>query len=217
MEMTLGKVNRWAQDSCSRWNKNQWSRKHNRKKYQRAAMRQYASPVHQKLISEYMAGAYEKNTYPWPYSAPTFADWPESDNPEDYSLISDQSGFVVKYATSYVAYKIFELTGSWPQRKIRRRYDAWDWLEFLEQAGYVDTTSEPLPGRHYVGVLLDNEHNRYSYRRGLVVWAEKIPATGGKIKVSTYFNKKHEIMEVGTEEYAWVEIINPKIMSKPKS
>ena len=212
--LSLDEINHWARMSCTRWNKRSGffgkiSRWWHREKYRKAAKRTCASPKHQVEVSRYKGGDYERNTYPWPYSAPRFADWSESDDPKDYSLISDQSGCVVKNATSYVAYKISELTGEWPERMVKKRYDAWDWLIFLAQAGYVDTTFEPLPGHHYVGILNDTAENRSLYEWGLVVWAEKIPDDGGPIKVSTYMDKAHKMLTVGADEYTWVEIPDP--------
>lgn len=212
--LSLDDINHWAQMSCTRWNKKKGcfgkvSRKWYRGKYLHAAARSCASPRHQIEVSRYQGGDYERDTYPWPYREPMFANWSESDNAKDCSLISDRSGFVVKSQASYVAYKIYELTGKWPERIIRRRYDAWNWLDFLDQAGYGKISLEPRPERHYVGILNDNLKNSSIYEQGLVVWAEKIPGDGGPIKASTYENKVHRMLDVNVEEFTWVEIPTP--------
>ncbi|MBQ3306468.1 hypothetical protein IJH02_03515 [Candidatus Saccharibacteria bacterium] len=209
----LEKANHHARMSCTRWNKKsgrlgKLSRRHHRNKYRRCAMRTFASPEHQKLVRKYYnQGDYEINTYPWPYCDSGFADWPESDDADDYSLISDQSGFIVRYATSYVAYKIFEYTGAWPQREVRKRYDAWNWIEFLEQAGYDEPAYYcPINGERYVGILKKTDYFEKLYEWGIVVWFEQVSHGGTKVKVTTYLDKKFQILTVNPWNYAWVKI-----------
>ena len=89
----------------------QVSRRHYRKLYRKAAEDWWMGTTGRQTIAQYKSGYHGVNTYPYPYCDNRFADWPESDNPKTYNLISDQSGCVIKYATSYVAWKIFEETG----------------------------------------------------------------------------------------------------------
>ncbi|MBQ6355183.1 hypothetical protein IJJ18_02065 [Candidatus Saccharibacteria bacterium] len=207
----LEAANHHAQLSCTRWNKKKGrigklSRRHHRNRYRGYARRTFASPEHQRLIAKYNQGDYEINTYPWPYCDIGFAQWRESDRDEDYSLISDQSGFVVRYATSYVAYKIFEYVGTWPQRKTRRRYDAWDWVEFLEQAGYNQKTTCLVNGQRFVGVLKKTDVFEKFYEWGLVVWLEEVSYDKTEAKVTTYLDKKYKILTVNPDNYTWVRI-----------
>ena len=208
----LLKANYHAQMSCTRWNKKKGkllgksSRRYHRRKYRGLAKKTYFSPEHQRKVAKYMQGDYEINTYPWPYCDSDFARWGESDKADDYSLISDQSGFVVKYATSYVAYKIFEYTGVWPERKDRKRYDAWDWCEFLEQAGYDRVTTCLANGERYVGVLKKEKQFEKFYEWGLVVWLEKVSHDKAEVKVTTYLDKKFRVLTVDPKNYTWVRI-----------
>lgn len=204
MVATLGTANRWAQNSCPRWNKNRTSRKLYRFGYRMIANRFFHSKEHQRLVKRYKSGETTLNTYLWPYAHPNFASWEESDDAEDYSLVSDPSGCVVKYATSYVAYKIFEETGAWPKKKTRIRLDAKNWMQFLAEAGYTTIVDKPVHTKHYVGVL--REPTKYEF--GLVVWFEA-DLPGGKFAVSTYVNKRYQRMTLSAEDCFWVEVDRP--------
>lgn len=200
-------ANDWARMSCSKWNRCVWeprtilgklykigvldklyraSRRYFRRKYQRLAE------------TENDRLSVDKN-YSWLYGHPDFADWEEDDNSETYSLISDPSGCVVKYATSYCAYQIFKTTGEWPQRKTRRRMDAKDWQTFLREAGYTEIVESLDVGHSYVGIKPDEGE------WGLVVWFEG-KTKDGKIMVSTYRDKKPSHEKVKKSEYLWVKI-----------
>lgn len=114
-----------------------------------------------KLKHAVRASSYDRrNTYPWPYRDPQFANWEEDDSPEGYNLISDPAGFVVRRSTSYCAWKIYEATGYWPTNHgaNRHRYDARDWEEFLEMNYCHRVTSEeftPYSGYCYIGIISD--------------------------------------------------------------
>ena len=209
-------VNRWAQLSCARWNKNKFMRRYFRKKYQNQANKYLRSSEYKAKRKEYKKGN-AVDTYPYPYSDPEFANWPESDDENDYSLISDQSGFVVKYASSYVAFKIFEVTGKWPKRKSKKRFDAKNWIAFLEEAGYSYKCDAPI--LFSVGILKQEYISSPAKKTtlceaalseiqeyGLVVWFEGWRLVGGDICVSTYLNHKYIAFDVDQEHYDWVKI-----------
>ena len=194
-----------AKKSCRRWNKNPLSRKANRASYRKMAKSYWSSEAHQKLIAEYKSGDHFINTYPWPYSDNSFADWPESSAKNTYSLISDQSGFVIRHSTSYCAWKIFECNGVWPRRITRERMDAKDWLKFLSEAGYarVIKATEPLQkGHHYVGV--DPRYGKF----GLVVWLEDFDEgfNGWVVEYSTYLNGCYTYCSSDRNDFTWVQI-----------
>ena len=193
----IGKVNNWAKNSCTKWNKSRILRKINREKYRRAAEQYWEGPGRE--LSEAYASGEIIDTYPWPYSDPDFANWEEDDSLENYNLISDQSLCVVKYATSYCAWKIFEETGVWPQKKSKERLDACRWLQFLNEAGYHSTVSVPTNGHRYVGI------NPNDGEWGVVVWFEK-ELGDGDILVSSYIDKSYKIYPVKPDEYIWVFI-----------
>lgn len=211
--MNLILVNQWAKLSCPRWNQggdsdrslklHAQSRRFFRKLYRKAAENYWKSGKGRKATEEYKNGKRNLNTYPWPYVDPKFASWPEDDSNGGYNLISDQSNCVVRYATSYVAWKIFEETGTWPQKKSNRRLDAKRWVQFLAEAGYTEIVNPPLKnGHHYVGV--DPTAGIY----GSVVWFEEtiIDFTSGIANISTYRDRKYDFFPVRVDDYAWVKI-----------
>lgn len=111
--------------------------------------------------------SFDVNTYPPLYRDLSFAPWPEVADPEDpkqYNLISSSDGQVIRYATSYCAWKIFELTGQHLARNLPGRFDAKDWVKYLAQAGYGTTVDRPHSGHHYVGIIPG--YGEF----GLVVW-----------------------------------------------
>ena len=202
---TLKEVNTWAKKSCPRWNSGfpkyfrKFLRRYYRKKYRDAALERYYSNGHQDLVRRYKSGEKMLNTYPYPYSDERFADWEEDDSKRGYSLISDQSGCVVKYATSYVAYKIFEETGVWPQKKTSRRLDAKKWDQFLAEAGYDKGVLAPKSGHHYVGIKPDEGEF------GLVVWFEEVD-DNDYVDISTYYDKAYFFGSAKIKDFKWVEI-----------
>lgn len=219
-------ANYYAKMSCTKWNRSIWepksnpgmafkkevvdniyrlSRRYYRLKYQEMAERSAESSDLLKFWVPEATGniASLPNTYPWPYNDRHFADWEESDEDNNYTLISDPSGCVVKYATSYCAWKIREATGEWPQRKTRIRMDAKNWIRFLTEAGYETVVNEPVPHHHFVGI--DPREGEF----GLVVWYERC-LSDGRISVSSYVNKEYRDWTIGPEEvlnrYIWVKI-----------
>lgn len=208
--MLIEIANEHARRSCTRWNKgfpeflHRLSRVYHRFRYQRLAELDWTFNLkHRELENRYKHGEMRIDTYPWPYFDPEFANWDESDESDDYSLISDQSGCVVKHSTSYVAWKIFEATGCWPKKRSKTRMDARDWEKFLAEAGYTKCAiGGPFDGRHYVGIRKENLDEF-----GEVVWFEKRNSNKiGGVFVSTYENKKHCFKEVNAFKYIWIQI-----------
>ncbi|MBQ3469415.1 hypothetical protein IJH16_00360 [Candidatus Saccharibacteria bacterium] len=194
----VDQVNKWAKKSCPKWNKNRLLRKINREKYRNAARKYWEGPG--KKFSEAYKSGEIIDTYPWPYSDPEFANWEEDDNSESYTLISDQSLCVVKYATSYCAWKVFETTGIWPQKTTKERLDAYRWVQFLAEAGYHPAaTQTPRNGHRYIGINPDISE------WGIVVWFEK-ELEDGNVLVSSYVNKNYKVWPVEPEDFTWVLI-----------
>lgn len=219
----LATVNRWARMSCDKWNgehlppifnkavlrpvkeavraATKASRRFYRQLYRNEARRYWQSPFGKERTEQYQDGYYYVNTYPWPYNHPGFADWEEDDATGNYTLVSDQSGFIVRHSTSYCAWKIFEATGQWPQRKTRRRFDARLWREFLAEAGYSNIVIEPWDEHRYIGV------EKYSDKQyGEVVWFE-MKHDPEKVVVSTYSDKKYFCGFVDPKKYIWIQIM----------
>lgn len=136
------------------------------------------------------------NTYPRVFRMIT--DWTEDIG----ALVVDRANFVIKYATSYCAWKIYELTGKWPTNPVpitdaeeyakrERKHDAKYWLEFLQaQDSFVGVVETPHFLRHYIGINAD--YGEY----GLVVWFEELvyslfPNDPPMAWVSTYENKQY--------------------------
>ena len=197
-------VNEWAMYSCPRWNPNRLTRHFYRKKYRDAAIDYMRTKEYKGLRKQYNDGNHGINTYPWPYSCPDFANWKEDDTPDGYSLISDQSGCVIRYATSYCAFKIYETTGTWPQKTSNDRLDAKRWQQFLAEAGYTEVlpAGSELSAEHcYVGIKPDEGE------WGLVVWADSGEDPDEYwATITTYYNKEFKVMAVDPREYTWVLI-----------
>lgn len=146
------------------------------------------------------------NTYPWPYSDPKFAPWEEDDRPETYTLVSDPAGFVIRRSTSYVAWKIFELTGRWPLERgdEGKIFHAKYWQEFLRLNGYDQIVERPLRRRRrYVGIIPDEGEF------GQVVWFEDILDCRGTpvYMASTYENFRYKFYHnYDVTKAIWVEI-----------
>lgn len=202
----LKTVNRWAKLSCDKWNKCGLLRQFYRMLYRHAAQARWKAPVARQLTQQYQDAYYYLDTYPWPYKEAKFADWEENDVTGSYTLITDQSNFVVKHCTSYCAWKIFESTGRWPKRTTHRRYDAKFWQDFLSEAGYDTIVTELQQGHRYVGI---REHDDSEF--GEVVWFERKNEQSKdnrpSVIVSTYRNKKYFCGTVNPREYLWVQIV----------
>ena len=189
-------ANYYARMSCPKWNRAEGGLskkilgvfyKHSRRRF-RKKYRQMIIP------------SQGVNTYPWPFCAPDFANWEEDDDPDNYSLVSDPSGCVVKYATSYCSWKIFEATGVWPQKKTKIRMDAKNWKQFLKEAGHGEIVAHPSVGGKYVGI------NPHIEPYGLVVWYEGDDAVAGQVVVSSYINKQFVLERVNFVDYDWIRI-----------
>ena len=215
-------TNYYARMSCTRWNKTNWqpksklgkkikanfidkahqfSRDHYREKYRAVAKSCWETREHQYLMDLARLGSIV-NTYPMPYNDLRFANWDESKTIDDYSIITDQSGCPVKHSTSYCAWKIFEATGRWPQRKTPIRLDADNWLAFLSEAGFDDIVDSPDPNYHFVGINQDDGE------WGITVWYERTDESGD-VKVSTYRDKTYSYETIFKEEvrkYIWIRI-----------
>ena len=213
-------LNRWAKLSCPKWNRgkvkilgvpvtepiHKASRRFFRELYRESARKFWESPEGKRRSYQYKHGLYHVDTYPHPYALATFGNWEEDSSNEEYSLLSDQSDFILKHCTSYCAWKIFEETGKWPQRKTHDKiFHAKYWREFLQEAGYETITPFPLDGHHYVGI---KPHDYGEF--GEVVWFEKTVQLKNdlpnKLLVSTYTDKKYRIAYVDASQYLWIQI-----------
>lgn len=198
-------ANFFARYSVTRYNKIRPLRLLSRKAYQLlSTLYCWFSPKHHHDLALIKRGEI-LDTYPYPYSDPFFANWPESDDDNNYSLVPDPSGCVVKYCTSYCAYKIYETVGKWPKRTSkRRRFDAKDWREFLSEAGYWEVDYRPSKNFYYVGV---RTHPYRTY--GEVVWLERYEGEGNSndiVLVTTYDHKMFVSKLVRVPDYTWVKI-----------
>ena len=207
MTEELKKLNEWAKMSCANWNKDPATHEFYREKYKVAAEAYWRSEKHQRLMYKYRSGDHCVNTYPWPYCEAGFANWEESADKDTYSLILDQSGCVVKHSTSYCAWKIFEITGRWPQRTSHEQLDARHWVQFLAEAGYAEVLKDkemPKMFSYYVGIKRPEKDRSKS---GQVVWMEFASDPEDHwATVSSYVDKKYKIWTVDTYDFQWVFI-----------
>lgn len=147
------------------------------------------------------------NTYPRPYSDPNFAPWEEDDREESYTLITDPANFVIRRSTSYVAWKIFELTGRWPLERGNegKIFHAKYWQEFLRLNGCDKIVTQPERGHYYVGIIPSEGEF------GQVVWFEGLsPLSCSDLPiytVSTYTDFKYQTnYNYDVKKAIWVEI-----------
>lgn len=125
------------------------------------------------------------NTYIEPYRS----------KPQD-SLV-DPSTCYNRECVSYIAWKIFELTGKWPTRT--GGMNANQWIQRLAENGYTKVVSKPQNGGKYVGVT---EQGTY----GHVIWFEFDNV------VSEYnysIRGGFDTRTVNLDAYKWVEIKAP--------
>ena len=203
-------ANFFAKNSIAKNQKNRFVRRTCRANY-RLLSNLYCtlSPGFIKLQSAHAKGLLT-DTYPWPYREAWFADWEENSSADNYSLVSDPAGFIVKHSTSYCAWKINEAVGTWPSRpKWLESCDAKHWHRLLHDNGYRKTAKRPEPGRSYVGIAPSKGIH------GECVWfegfddgdgVERSVDTGGEIIYTTYRDRHFEIGAALAEWYIWVEI-----------
>ena len=205
-EQQLKLANCHALLSDSTFNKNALSRRYHHWRYCRIAEHEFRTRKHQAEITSYFSGERRLNTYVFPFSNPDFAPW--SDYPSPTAIARDPSGCPVRSSTSYCAYKIRELTGSWPKSSSEQAPPARDWRAFLAAAGYstiLPADVVPRVDGHYVGIA---PHLGSS---GLVVWYEGFSGSRpGSVQVSTYLNHKHFFAAEDWRQYLWVEIPTPR-------
>ncbi|MBR2994337.1 hypothetical protein IKF32_00230, partial [Candidatus Saccharibacteria bacterium] len=109
-----------------------------KKMYQNMADIWPSSPEGKRIID------YEKSnpntgldTYPKPYRMPKFAAW------DDKGRIVDQSGCTIKTDTSYVCWKIRELTGAWLNNGTKIKPDIRTMENLLAENGYTKIAKRP--------------------------------------------------------------------------
>ena len=104
----------------------------------------------------------------YPYADKSFADWPESDDKYNYTLVTDSAGFVIRHSPSYIAWMIKQKTGRWlkrptpgPRTPGEHAFDAKHWDEILEYNGWqkciLPVTINDKGKSHisYVGIIKD--------------------------------------------------------------
>lgn len=219
MKFYLIVANFIARKSVTKWNKNPVSRRIFRKirhliefcdekfsRDRRERMRHYYGGVFKPHHREFVHDPEISQDY-WIDTTPNllrnldYANWPLEDDPENYNLLGDRFGLVIRMGPCYVHMKHLETTG----RPLKHDgiCHAKDWGSMLELNGY-HPTSLPLTGRHYIGV----SPNEGEY--GQVYWLEEVGHYRQKtvIEASTYLNNKHHIESFIAEEcgVTWYEI-----------
>lgn len=128
----------------------------------------------------------------------TYPNTPKPYRTEPIDTITDPSSCWNRECVSYIAWKIYELTGKWPTRT--GGMDAKYWVERLAENGYKTVVSRPQPGGRYVGVM----QNIGKY--GHVVWWE------GDQTVSEYNYSTRGgfgVRSIDLSAYKWVQIQAP--------
>ena len=204
MKITISKVNKWARLSCPKWCKNPTARNVCRSMYQAVVLSANRMPEMKELSEKSLAGEYWCNSYPWPYRHPDFADWPEEYGSAN-SLVLDFCGFIVKHDTSYIAWKIYEATGWWPEKTLLLKFSDLDFIRYLSASGYDELAQKPSPGNKFVGIYPAEKDEC------LVVWYETTekpepPHPNKNVVVSTYFNKEYKIYLVDPDKITWIKI-----------
>lgn len=113
-----------------------------------------------------------------------------------HTYIADNHG--VHNCVSYCAWKIKELTGSWPKRTggMNAKY----WLERLAENGYTKVVDTPKNGGKYVGVTTAGKYGHVNWFEEDNIVTEYNYASRGAFSVRA----------VDTKAYKWVEIQAPK-------
>lgn len=219
MKIYLRAANFVARKSVTKWNKNPVSRRIFRKiRHLIEFCDEKFSDEHQERLVCYNGGVCKYrhgrsscgymvsrdswvDTMPDLLRNPDYANWPLEDDPENYNLLGDRFGWVIRQSPSYVNFKHLQATGK--PLKHDGICHAKDWGPMLELNGY-HPTSLPLTGRHYIGV----SPNEGEY--GQVYWLEDVGHYRQKtvIEASTYLNNKHHIESFIAEECGviWYEI-----------
>ena len=209
-EKLLKTANRHALLASPTFNQSALLRWYHRRSYWRIAEREYASAHHQTRVARYLSGERNLNTYVFPYVNQNFAPWSQNVYSNDYASVLDPSGCPVRHSTSYCAYKIRELTGSWIKTCPNLASDAKHWVQFLCEAGFSDVLSpETVPdvAAHYVGVSTDLAHDK----DGLVVWFEGYSGNyPGTVQVSTFIGFQYTFATEDWRKYIWVKIPTPR-------
>lgn len=126
------------------------------------------------------------NTYPEPYKSAA------------KDTLVDPSTCYNRECVSYIAWKIRELTGSWPKRT--GDMNAKEWIYRLPSWGYKRVAG-PKAGGKYVGVLTAGTY-------GHVVWFE----SGSTISEYNYnFVGNYSTRSINLKAYIWYEIKSPII------
>lgn len=196
-------INFLARNSCTRFQKVRTIRVICRKIY-----RQIANTEAKKAAEAFEPSTHGYvNTYPAVFSSPKVANWEEDDSVDGYSLVSDPSGFIIKYATSYCNWKVRELTGKWLRRPATKTHanDSAAWVDVLAYNGYSKLVEAPENGHHYIGV------NPIIGEYGLVVWYHESTQSAngvdtGEVLASTYQDHKYNLYHVNAADFVWVEI-----------
>ncbi len=206
MKITIERVNKWAKMSCPRYCSSKTKRSLCKALYLAAVETSIKTPAQAEITEETLAGKYWCDSYPWPFYLPEFANWPEHHSEKYYSLVTDHSGCIVKHDTSYIAWKIRELTGSWPEKTdlIKFTYD--DWIQFLANSGYSEIRTALKRGHKYVGIYTASKQ-----KRTIAVWYEvsKPDMDNHRDKpiiVTTYLNKEFKALRVRPQDFTWVKI-----------
>lgn len=203
MNKNITTVNYYALRSTTASNKNRYLRRFYRFLYRRVIKRYCNSMEWRTILREHEANPVMVNPYPWPLCGHDFADWEEDDTTENYSLISDPSGMVAKYATSYCACMIYAYTHRWIQYDARKR-DASNWVLVLGENGFNKIVKTPEYGGRYVGILKDENAD---YGHGLVVWFEN--RKNSLIQYSTYQDHTYRVSQDRAVRFVWIEICPP--------
>ncbi len=205
MRVTIDDANKWAKNSCKKWCKNKTIREFNRMLYLSVALAVCNFPQQKELIKKSLSGAYWCNSYPWPYVHPDFANWEEDEHEDTCTLVTDVCGCVVKHDTSYIAWKIYEATGSWPAKTNLNRFNEVDWLKFLAESDYCKLLTEPTPDIKCVGIFPSGAEET------IAVWYETTedappPHLDKTAIVSTYIEKEFKILRINPDTVTWIKI-----------
>ena len=199
MNKNLRTMNYYAVMSTTVRNINGLSRRFYRMLYRNGIKRYCNSSEWRDILMEHEKNP-DINPYPWPLFEPDFASWEESDAYATYSLISDPSGMVVKYSTSYCACMIYGYTGKWLEYEPGKR-DANNWVSVLSANGFNRVVAAPRRGGKYVGLLKDETADN---GHGLVVWFDDIKDK--LVRYSTYQNHRYHVSKDFALRFVWIEI-----------